>query len=197
MVWYGTGKLSPLTQSQPLMVTNSLIQIRLVQYSNHPNTGHLNTGFIWIPDIFVRFSNGLVHRYQNDHIYRSMPFEYRTIRQPDMFGPFENRTSPVFGWLLYCQWQSVFCRISWIWIEPHLGLYRSRFDEHGNFADSSRSCSRKGMTSSKADTVINKTYRLVLARYEVITGKTRLLYVKPCELLSERYDVIKGKDTVT
>ena len=30
-----------------------------------------------------------------------MPFENRTIRQPDMFGPFENRTSPVFGWLLY------------------------------------------------------------------------------------------------
>ena len=53
------------------------------------------------------------------------------------------------------------------------------------------------MTSSKADTVINKTYPLVLARYDVITDKTRLLYIKPYELLSEKYDVIKGKDKVT
>ena len=29
------------------------------------------------------------------------PFENRTIRQPDMFGPFEYKTSPVFRWLLY------------------------------------------------------------------------------------------------
>ena len=40
------------------------------------------------PDQNVRFSNGL-------------PFENRTIQQPDMFWPFENRTNPVFGWLLY------------------------------------------------------------------------------------------------
>ena len=30
-----------------------------------------------------------------------VPFENRTIWRPDMFGPFENQTSPVFRWLLY------------------------------------------------------------------------------------------------
>ena len=29
------------------------------------------------------------------------PFVNRTICEPDMFGPFENRTSPVFECLLY------------------------------------------------------------------------------------------------
>ena len=29
------------------------------------------------------------------------PFENQTIHEPDTFGPFVNRTSPVFGWLLH------------------------------------------------------------------------------------------------
>ena len=29
------------------------------------------------------------------------PFEHQTIWQPDMFGPFEYQTSPVFRWFLY------------------------------------------------------------------------------------------------
>ena len=33
--------------------------------------------------------------------YREAPFENRTIPQPDINRPFKNRTSPVFGWLLY------------------------------------------------------------------------------------------------
>ena len=49
------------------------------------------------------------------------------------------------------------------------------------------------MTSSKADTVINKTYRVVLERYDVIIGKTRLLYIKPIELFLKGMTSSKAK----
>ena len=102
--------------------------IWILKYSNHLNTRHPNTGLIWIPDsMSVLYSNGFISLdhfiLKNLFVYIKwsslvvtwlswplknrtklsgiqMPFEYWTIRQPDMFGPFEYRTSPVFGWLL-------------------------------------------------------------------------------------------------
>ena len=48
-----------------------------------------------------------VHRCQKDgHLGNCgpKPFENQTIRRPDMFGPFENQTSPVFECLLYSKY---------------------------------------------------------------------------------------------
>ena len=88
-------------------------------YSNHPNTGHPNTGFIWIPDFLVSgFGMAWIHRYKKyvvvlvsmdpNHSKTGLkcpvfewPPENWTIRQLEMLWPFANRNSPVFGWLLY------------------------------------------------------------------------------------------------
>ena len=70
----------------------------LIKYNNHLNTVHLNTVFIWIPDIVgVRYSNGKV-------TWLGGPFKYRTfwtinwlfsVRFSDHHlntEPFDNRT---------------------------------------------------------------------------------------------------------
>ena len=87
------------------------LQKSLHNYSNHLNTKHPNTRFIWILDSMgVWYSNGSVTWLGRQYEYRTFgpeigffspvfrpPFKYRTIRQPNTNLPIEFQTSPVFG----------------------------------------------------------------------------------------------------
>ena len=65
-------------------------------YSNHPKTGHPNTGFIWIPDFLV---SGIQMLY--------------TIWKPDIFVPFSNGFGPQMSkWWLTIQKPDFFVRFS-------------------------------------------------------------------------------------
>ena len=104
-----------LSRASSTMARHTSQDFRKVKYSSYLNTGHPNTGFIWIPDTLgVWHSNGKVmwlgwlFEYQTFWTIRgflspyfSPPFKYQTIWQPDTNLPFEYQTSPVNRWLLY------------------------------------------------------------------------------------------------
>ena len=81
-----------------VIIAHNKLNFLHLYYSNHLNTEHLNTRFIWIPDSMgVQYSNGKV-------IWLGRPFEYRTcwtvtrlfsVRFSDHHsnsGPFDNWT---------------------------------------------------------------------------------------------------------
>ena len=98
----------------------------LVVYSKHPNTEHLNTRFLWIPDILVssiqmfyhmtwqiiRMPDILGHNQAFFSLVSRPPFEYRTIWQPNTNLRFKYQSSPVFRWLLYAPFDNRF--IMWM-----------------------------------------------------------------------------------
>ena len=103
------------------------LQIQL----NPPSVNLTCTVNIRIPDILhVQISNGHKHLKSGlnspvfkwfigiDHFIYTQKLFYmwsfwylwtQTIQKPDMLGPFENRTNPVFGWLLTCLLFKCFC----------------------------------------------------------------------------------------
>ena len=89
------------------LIPTQISCFRTTEYRNHPNTGHPNTGFIWIKDFLVSGIQ-MAFWYLKCPVFEwfgstdtKMPFENRTICKPDNFWPFEYRTCPVFRWLLF------------------------------------------------------------------------------------------------
>ena len=74
-------------------------------HSGNLKTGHLNTGIIQKLDVLTSGST-IEKPDENVRISNGQPFKIRTIHELIYFGPFENRTRPVFGSPLYwtCKW---------------------------------------------------------------------------------------------